>query len=246
MRLYGKNPVLERLRFNPKSVRKIFIQEGIDAALIQQKARQNHIPFFIVPRSRILKMSRNTNTQGVVVDCDDFSYIDYDELLENALNKKRTVLFLDSLTDPQNLGSIFRTAACLGKFSIVLPTHDSVGVTEVVLRVACGGENYVPIARVSNLANALRRAKTSGFNIVGTVVKEGQPLTEISFPYPLALVIGSEQSGIRPTILKVLDGTVTVPMSVDTISLNVAQAAAIICYEINRQRLEYRNEKAKS
>ena len=101
---------------------------------------------FSVPKSKIQKIGRNTNTQGIVVDVEDYEYVPYDELLEAALNKNQCPLFLDGLNDPQHLGAIIRSLACLGKFCIVLPTHDSVSVTEAVLRIASGGDNYVPIS----------------------------------------------------------------------------------------------------
>ena len=143
---------------------------------------------------------------------------------------------MDGLTDPQNLGNIIRTVACLGGFSIVLPTHDSVEVTETVLRVSAGGDNYVKVAQVSNLNQAILKAKENDFWIAGTVVEEGQSIYEMEWPFPLGLVIGSEPKGIRETIRKNLDMTVTIPMAYERLSLNVATATALCCYEIIRQR----------
>ena len=148
MRLYGKNPASERLKSNPKSIRKIYLQEGFDdAAYFHMKAKQWAIPVMVIPRSRMLKIARNVNTQGILVDVEDFSYVPFDELLEQSRKKRRTLLFLDEVNDPQNLGAIMRSAACLGNFSIILPTHDSVSVTEAVLRVASGGDNFVAVAK---------------------------------------------------------------------------------------------------
>ena len=237
MKLYGKNPVLERLRSNPKSIKKIFIEEGHrELAYIRQKGNKWGIPVICVPASKMLKMGRSWNTQGILVEVDDFAYVPYDELIETAINKKQTILFLDSLTDPQNLGSIIRTVACLGGFVLVLPTHDSVDVTETVLRVCAGGDNYVKVAQVSNLNQAILKAKENDFWIAGTIAEEGQSIYEIQWPFPLGLVIGSEQKGIRETILKNLDAAVTIPMAYERLSLNVATATAVCCYEIRRQR----------
>ena len=148
MKLFGRNSIIERLRSNPSSIRKIYIQHGFKGTLlIHKKARQWGIPVFPIPPSKMMKIGRDRNTQGILADVDDVAYVPYDELLETALKKRRCLVFLDGLNDPQNLGAIIRSLACLGKFSIVLPTHDSVSVTESVLRVASGGENYVPIAR---------------------------------------------------------------------------------------------------
>ncbi len=233
------------MRAQPHSIRKIYIEEGFrDTAYIRKKAQPHGIPVFVVTASQLLKMGRTQNAQGVMVDVDDFAYTPYDELLETALQKKRCPLFLDGLNDPQNLGAIIRSLACLGKFSVVLHTHGSVDITESVLRVASGGDNYVPVAKVSNLAQAIGKAKEKGFWIVGAVVDKGQSIFETTLPHPAALVVGSEQKGIRENIIKILDVPVTIPMAQGTLSFNVAQATTIFCYEITRQKKAYESKKA--
>ena len=237
MKLYGKNPVLERLKANPKSIKKIFIEEGQpDAAYIRKKASQWSIPVVSVPRSKMIKVGRDIRTQGLLIEIDDFQYQDYEELLQRALKKKTTLVFLDNLNDPQNLGVIIRSLACLGDFAIVLPAHNSVEVTEAVLRVASGADNYIPIAKVNNLSQAILSAKKCGFWIAATVVEEGQDLTQVAFPFPLGIVIGSEHKGVRDVVKKQMDIALTIPTKVSHISLNAAQAATIFCYEIAKQK----------
>lgn len=237
MKLYGKNPVIERLKTNPESIHRIYVQEGSnEASYIFKKAHQRSVPVVSVPRSKIFKLARNVNAQGILAEVDDFLYIPYPELLEKAVEKSFSPVFLDSLNDPQNLGAIIRSLACLGGFAIVLPTHDSVEVTEAVLRVASGADNFVLIAKVSNLSRAISLAKDAGFTIAGAVVEGGQDLTATVFPFPVSLVVGAEQKGIRDIIKKQLDLQVTIPMKNPRISFNVAQAATILCYEINRQK----------
>ncbi len=244
MRLYGKNSVIERLRANPKSIKKIFLEyDHVDAAYFRSKAEKWGIPLVSVPRSKMIKIARNINTQGVLVEIDDFSYISFEELLENAFKQKRSILFLDGLNDPQNLGGIVRSLACLGRFSLVLPTHGSVEITETVLRVASGGDNYVSVAKVSNLGRVIQQAKEAGFLIIGAVVGEGQNLTQTQLSFPLALVVGSEQKGIREVIRKTLDLVVTISMAQSTLSLNVAHATSILCYEIVRQQIHQQSKK---
>jgi 23S rRNA (guanosine2251-2'-O)-methyltransferase len=244
MKLFGKNSVIERLRADPKSIRKIYVQHGFQGTLfIHKKARPWSVPVLAVPQSKLMKIGRDKNTQGVMADVEDFAYTPYDDLLDTAVQKKRCPLFIDGLTDPQNLGAIIRSLACFGKFSIVLPTHDSVSITESVLRIASGGENYVPVAKVPNLANAIKKAKEEGFHIAGAVVQGGQPLGEIVLPHPLGLVIGSEQKGIRDIIRKHLDLELSIPMGSDTLSFNAAHAVSVLCYEITRQKKNYQKEK---
>src|SRR3989338_5712241 len=153
MKLYGKNSVLERLKSNPESIHRILLEQGHeDHGYIAQKAKKWGIPVAAVPITQIMKLARNHNTQGIIADIDDFVYMSYPELVEQAVEKNKILVFLDGVTDPQNLGAIIRSLGCLGGFAIVLPTHDSVSVTETVLRVASGGDNYVTVSRVSNLA----------------------------------------------------------------------------------------------
>lgn len=237
MRIFGSNPVIERIRSNPRSIHKIFIQQGYaQASYIHKKANQWKIPVIVHPRSKMQKMSQGGNSQGIMIQVDDFEYTPYDDVLELVLKKKYAMIFLDELNDPQNLGAIIRTAACLGKFAVVIPTHKSVGVTEAVLRVASGGDNHVPVAQVSNLRNAIKEAKKHRVYIAGAVTNKGQDLTKIELPYPIALVMGSEQKGIRDIIRKELDLELSIPMSIDRMSFNVANAVSIFAYEITKQK----------
>ena len=244
MRLFGKNSVVERLRSNPQSIKKIYIQHGYKGTLqIHKKARQWSIPLLPVTQSKMMKIGRDKNTQGVIADVEDFQYTPYDELLEQACNKRRTLVFMDGITDPQNFGAIIRSLACLGRFSVVVPTHDSVGITETVLRVASGGDNYVTIAKVGNIGNAIKKAKKEGFQIAGAITKDGDDITQYALPALLGLVVGSEQKGIRPIIQKMLDIQLSIPMAHDTLSFNVAHATAVLGYEITKQKKSYKKEK---
>jgi len=236
MKLYGKNTVIERLRSNPKSIRKIYIQHGYKGTLyIHKKARQWGIPVLPVTTSKMMKIGRDKNAQGIMVDVEDFGYVQFDDLLETALKKKHVPVFLDGLNDPQNLGAIMRSLACLGRFALILPTHGSVSVTESVLKVASGGDNYLPVAKVSNLNNAIKKAKAEGYRIAGAVVKGGEDLHVADLSWPVGIVVGSEQKGIREGIKKHLDIELSIPMAHDTLSFNVAHATTILCYEIKKQ-----------
>jgi 23S rRNA (guanosine2251-2'-O)-methyltransferase len=237
MKIYGKNPVLERLKADPKSVRRIFVVSGHpEHGYIATKAKKYGIPVLVVHAHQMLKMGKSQNTQGLLMDVEDFAYVPYDDLLDIAVAEGLTPIFIDSLTDPQNLGAILRSAGSLGGFAVVLPTHDTVKVTDTVMRVACGGENHVRVSKVSNLGQAISQAKDRGFWIAGSVVKDGESIYEVKFPFPLGIVIGSEDKGIRDVIQQRLDVKVTIPMAQPRMSLNAAQATTIFCYEINKQK----------
>ena len=236
MRLYGKRPVLERLRAAPKTIRVLMIQQETDAAEIVKTAKAAGIPFLSKSKAEFGSIAPEAHTQGVLAEVGEFRYAQIEDLLRQA-QPRPTLILLDRVTDPQNLGAILRTLACFGRFAVILPKHDSAEVTETVLRVACGGENYVPVARVTNLAQASETAKKAGYWIAGTAPAGGSPLHAADWPVPLAVVLGSEGSGIRPGLEKHLELTLTLPMPGAALSFNVATAAALIAYEVTRRRL---------
>ena len=236
MRLCGINPVAERLQANPRSVRKVFLHRQTSVSKIFHLCRETGVPVETLSEDHFRRLSAGMRAQGVVAEVDGFAYADYDDLLGGEASPQPTLVFLDGLNDPHNLGAILRTLACLGGFAVVLPKHDSVEVTDAVLRVASGGENYVPIAKVTNLSQALRTAKEYRYWIAATVVEGGEALSQRELPLPLGIVCGSEGRGVRPGLLKHADLQVTVPMSGADLSLNVAVACALVCYEVVRQK----------
>ena len=237
MRLYGKRPVLERLKAAPETVRTLILQQDTDAAEVVKAAKTARISFFSKSRAEFSLMPGETHAQGVLAEVEEFRYAEIEELLRGT-EPLPTLILLDRGTDPQNLGAILRTLACLGGFAVVLPKHDSAEVNETVLRVACGGENYVPGARVTNLAQASETAKKAGYWMGGTALPGGPPIQAADWPAPLAVVLGSEGGGIRPGLEKHLDLTLSLPMPGAALSFNVATAAALIAYEITRRKLK--------
>ena len=237
MKLYGKNPVLVRIKSNPKSIQRIMIAHGHpELAYIGSKARQHGLAINVVPRDQIDRVSQHHNAQGVFAVVDDFAYANFADILAQEGHKKPSLIFCDGLTDPQNLGGIIRSLASLGNFVVLLPTHDSVSVTEAVLRVACGGENFVPVCLVRNLTQAVEKARDAGYWIMGAVVQEGEDIRTTQIQFPAGIVIGSEDKGIRDVMRKRIDHAVTIPMRQKNLSFNVAHATAIFAYEICKQQ----------
>lgn len=234
MILYGKNSVFQRLSANPSSIQKVLIEDGFDEADILNIIKAKKISFKQVSNRELSKIKPGKNLQGIAVLVDKFEYADFDELLERD---KVSLIFLDRIYDPQNLGAIIRIAACFGGFAIVIPKHKACEVTETVLHVACGGENFVSVAMVSNLANAVIKAKKQEYWIVGTAVKDAEDISKVKLPFPLGIVLGSEGEGVRYGIDKHLDLKVSIPMREAQLSFNVSGACAIFCYEIDRQRI---------
>jgi len=240
MKLYGKNCITERIKNNPKSVKRIFVEDvAVETRLIaslQDCIKSCRIPTERISKNEFQKKSQGIPSQGIIAEVADFEYTHLEDTLNLPKDKLPTILFLDNLNDPQNLGGILRTAACFGGFMVVLPKHGSVEVTEAVLRVAQGGENYVPVAKVTNLSIAIDKTRNAGYWIAGTVVTDGQDLTKAELNFPLGIVVGSEGKGIRPGISGHLDIKLTLPMAGAQLSFNASVAAALFCYEAPRQR----------
>ncbi|HDH10835.1 MAG TPA: 23S rRNA (guanosine(2251)-2'-O)-methyltransferase RlmB [Nitrospirae bacterium] len=236
--LYGKNSVLERLKANPGSIRKIYIQDNFNAPHIMEIIKSRKIPFKSVSEKDLLRIKQADRVQGIVAEADKYKYTPFDELLHKGMEKDLSFIFLDGLNDPHNLGAIIRIAACFGGFAVVIPGHGSVDVNETVIHVASGGENFVPVSMVTNLSTALIKAKKAGYWAAGSVVQGGEDINRTSLPFPLCLVLGAEGKGIRYGIQKHLDLKVSLPMKGAQLSLNVAMACAIFAHETARQRDE--------
>ncbi|UCB56837.1 MAG: 23S rRNA (guanosine(2251)-2'-O)-methyltransferase RlmB [Candidatus Omnitrophota bacterium] len=234
MLLYGKNSVLERLKVNPASIKKICLQDNFSSGSIEKLIKENKIPQERLSARKLARIKPAKDLQGIVARIDNFTYIPFDDLLKEA---RLSLIFLDRVNDPHNLGVIIRTAACFGGNAVIIPKYKACEVNETVLHVASGGENYIPVSLVSNLSNALIKAKKRGYWIAGAVVSnEAQDISKVSLPFPLALLLGSEGEGIRRGLEKRLDISLSIPMKGAGLSFNVGMACAIFCYEISRQR----------
>jgi 23S rRNA (guanosine2251-2'-O)-methyltransferase len=236
MYLYGKNSVLERLKADPKSIRQIFIQDNFKDHNIVKLIKSLKISVKHVNENELRKIKRADRLQGIVGEIKKYEYTNFDYLLNKGIEEKLSFIFLDSLNDPHNLGSIMRIAACFSGFALVIPEHSSCEINETVIHVASGGENFVPVAKVTNLVNALLKAKKAGYWTVGTVVEEGENINQVSLPFPLCLVMGTEGKGIRYGIQKHLDMKITLPMKGEQLSFNVAMACAIFAHEVAKQK----------
>ena len=236
MLLYGRKSVLERLRVNPDSVRKVFMRDKAQMLRIERLAHKCSIPLERVPARKIESMKRAKNVQGVIARVDRFEYTPYEELLSLPGQEKRSLILLDGINDPQNFGVIIRSLACFGGFALVIPDSGACRVTEAVLHVACGGENYVRIAKVPDLGEALMAAGKQGYWIMGAMINDGESVNSVSMSFPLGLVLGSELEGISPDLERYLDAKVYIPMPGVGLSLNVGMACTVFAHEINRQR----------
>ncbi len=234
MFLYGKNSIRERLRYDPKSIRSILLQDNFKDPWIEKLIKSKKIKYRILSPKQLQKIKPNTSLQGVAAEVGDFKYYAFTDLLNRK--DKLTFIFLDRISDPQNFGALIRSAACFGKFGIVIAKHKTCPVTDTVLHVACGGENFTPIAMVTNLKNTLLEAKRNDYWAAGAVAEGGKRLDSTELPFPLCFVLGSEGSGVRYGLDKHLDLKLNIPMEGAKLSFNVGVAGAIFCYEAAKQR----------
>ena len=166
----------------------------------------------------------------------DSAYTELDTILEKAEQEDNPlILILDGLTDPHNLGSILRTADATNVCGVIIPKHRAVGVTPVVVKTSTGAVEHVPIARVTNLRQTLDKLKAKGFWTFGTDMN-GTPSDRWNTSGKLALIIGNEGKGISANIKKQVDEMITIPMNGHVQSLNASVAAAILMYEVFRNR----------
>ncbi len=170
---------------------------------------------------------------GVVAEVSETAYADFDDIVANEATT--FVLILDSITDPQNFGAILRVADGFGVDLVVIPQHDSVGLTPVAVKASAGASEWVPVAEVTNLSRAIETLKAAGYWIYAAAEKGDRPDT-IDFRGKVALVVGNEGKGIRRNVLEHCDRVVTIPMTGHVESFNVATAAAVLCYEVQRQQ----------
>jgi len=240
--IYGINPVLEALKSERRALNKIILAEGKERGVIhmlRQLAREKGIPVQLSPRDALDRLAGSGHHQGVVAFTAASSYSTWEDLMERAraASGKAIVLILDSIEDPQNLGSLIRTAEACGVQGVILPKDRAAGITPTVVKASAGAAVHLPIVRVTNLANTLEELKKEGFWIVGADSKAEKSLYEMKFDMNVGLVIGSEGKGIRPLLIKKCDYTVSIPMRGKVSSLNAAMAGAVVLFEILRQHL---------
>ncbi|MCB4943906.1 23S rRNA (guanosine(2251)-2'-O)-methyltransferase RlmB [Streptococcus mutans] len=235
--VYGVHAVIESLQAN--TGHKLYIQNdlrGKNVDKIKDLAAEKKVPISWTPKKTLSDMTKGAVHQGFILHVSVFAYTEFEMLLKKAEREDNPLLLiLDELNDPHNFGSILRTADATNVTGIIIPKHRAVGVTPVVAKTSTGAVEHIPIARVTNLGQALDKLKAAGFWIFGTDMN-GTPSTQWNTSGKLALIIGNEGRGISHNIKKQVDEMVTIPMNGHVQSLNASVAAAILMYEVFRNR----------
>jgi len=236
----GKHSVLEALR-SGRTINKLWLAENAQKQLtmpIVAEAKKNGIIVQFVDKRKLDQMAGNVQHQGVVAQVAAYEYAEVEDLIARAKAAGETpfLLILDEIEDPHNLGSILRTADCTGVHGVIIPKRRSVGLTATVSKTSAGAVEYVPVARVTNIAQTIEELKEQGIWVAGADVSAEQNMYRSDLTMPLAVVIGNENKGIGRLIKEKCDFLLKLPMFGQINSLNASVAAGVIMYEVVRQR----------
>ena len=236
----GRNAVLELLE-SGKDINKIFEAKGEKHGSINKIigiAKERRVIIVEKERKQLEEMAQTDNYQGVIAIVPPFEYCEISEILETAKERQEDafVLILDGIEDPHNLGSIIRTAETAGVHGIIIPKRRAVAVNSTVNKVSCGAAQYMKIARVTNISDAIEELKIAGLWICGTDVATDKYYYNQDLTGPLAIVIGNEGKGMSDKVKKNCDFLVKIPMKGKIESLNAAVSTGIVVYEAVKQR----------
>lgn len=236
----GRNAVTEALK-SGRAINKIFLADGdTDKALGRLAAMAKDAGAVVVriDRRKLNEMSLTGAHQGIIASVAAHEYATVDDILSIAQERGEAPLIVicDELSDPHNLGAILRTAECAGAHGVIIPKRRSVGLTAIVGKASAGAIEYMPVARVSNIAAAIRDLKQRGVWVFGTAADADTALYQADLKGPAAIVIGNEGVGMSRIVAESCDFKVSIPMKGHISSLNASAAASILLYEAVRQR----------
>lgn len=241
----GFRPVLEALR-SGKDLDKVLIQKGLQGELfreVRQALQDAEIPYQLVPGEKLNALSR-ANHQGIIAFYASTSFGNLDEVVQRTFESgvDPCILMLDGVTDVRNFGAACRSAEGLGAHAVVIPEKGSARVNEEAVKSSAGALLHLPVCREKSLAAAVKRLQNSGIRVAACTEKAADLIFKTDVSGPVCLIMGSEETGIAPDLLKIADVLVKIPMTGKTSSLNVSVAAGIILYEVARQRTNDINE----
>ena len=241
--VFGRHPVLELLRADSRRVEEVAVlAEGRGPALqdLLVLARSRGIKISFRTREQLTAMAGTPHHQGVVARVAGAPYSSLAELLALPSARAEPAFFivLDQVQDPRNLGAILRSAEAAGVHGVIVPKHHAAGLTAGAAKSAVGAVDLVPVAREANIAQCLEAIKRDGIWVIGAVTRGGAAPWETDLTGAVCLVLGGEGQGLRPLVARSCDLLVTLPMKGRLDSLSVSAAAAVLCFEVVRQRTQ--------
>ncbi len=239
--IWGINPVLEYLRHSPQKIEEIIIaKKELRGKVFQilERAQKHHIPVKIKKDFAPPSVPKEAKTQGVVAYLKEFDYAPLEEIFKQVKKsqKKALLLALDEITDPQNVGSLIRSAVAAGAHGVIIPKHRACGVTGTVVKSAAGATALIPIHQTKNLGRLLEELKERDLWVAGLEARAESTIYQLDLDLPLVWVVGSEGKGLRPSIREKCDFLASIPLQGPIDSLNAAVAGAIALFETVRQR----------
>lgn len=238
--IFGIRAVMEAIEAG-KDIDKILIKKDLQGELVGELfdlIREYNIVTQRVPIERINKITRK-NHQGVIAILSAVTYHSLENLVPQVYEEGMLpfVVVLDGITDVRNFGAISRTCECVGANAIVIPERGSVTVNADAVKTSAGALHYLPVCREKNVVSAIRFLKDNGYQIVAASEKAQITYTQADYTGPVAIVMGAEDTGISPEVLRLCDTMVSIPQFGNIASLNVSVAAGVMMYEVVRQRL---------
>jgi len=244
--IVGRNPVREALERGERSIEKVMLAQGASGRgvdSIRLAAKQAGVPVQFVPTRRLDQEAPGLTHQGVVAHAAAIAYADFDGMLagvaptpDDVRQRKPVLVALDEVEDPHNFGAILRSAVAAGAAGAVVPDRRQAPLSPTAVKASAGTADRIPIARVTNLADALLQAKERGYWVVGLDGEASETVWTADFDRPLVLVIGSEGRGLRPRVRDVCDFLVAIPMRGPAESLNASVAAGVVLFAAARGR----------
>jgi len=239
--IYGLHTVRRLLQQAPERIIALYIQQGRTDSRLSELIENGHALGLAIHRvagKQLDTLTQDESHQGVVAECITAQVLS-EKALQPLLEAGQTTplfLILDQVQDPHNLGACLRTADAVGVDAIIIPRAESVGLTPVVRKVACGAAETVPLIQTANLARTLRTLSEAGFWLTGTAADAPSSLYDTDLTVPLALILGNEASGLRQLTASLCDTLLYIPMQGAVESLNVSVAAGVCLFECYRQR----------
>lgn len=237
--IFGLRPVIEAVEAG-KTIDKLLVRKGLSGELsteLRDIIRLHRIPVQSVPVERLNRFTRK-NHQGVVAFLSPVEFSNLGEIVTQVFEAGQVplIVVLDRITDVRNFGAIVRTAECAGAHAVVVPSRGGSAINPDAAKTSAGALFRMPICRENSVLEALKFLKNSGLQVVGCTEKTEEKLYAVDYTAPTAIVMGSEEDGISPDVLKVADYLAQIPLLGEIGSLNVSVAAGIIMYEAVRQR----------
>lgn len=241
--LYGRNPVEEALAAGRRTATEVvlppaFPDEDEQLQRIRDEACARRLVIRTMERSQLDKLTHFGHHQGVALKTTGYPYVGFEELLaEVEADENALIIVLDHLEDPQNVGSVLRTACAVGATGVVIPEDRACGITPAAVRASAGGAEHIKVAHVVNLVRAIKDLQKAGVWMTGLGFGEtSRPYTEVDFTGRVGLVLGAEGEGLSRLVSETCDFIAEIPMPSGFESLNAGVAAAVAMYEVLRQR----------